>query len=160
MIKVVYSGTFDPVTYGHIDLVKRALRLFDHVVVAISTGSNKKTLFSEDERLVLAKQVFDMYDTVSVVKFEGLLADFIESCGAKAVIRGLRAVSDFEYEFQMASINHRLNGEFETLFLTPDEKYTCLSSTMIREVARIDPLRVSEFVPQVVLDSLKSKYSN
>ncbi|WP_119343407.1 pantetheine-phosphate adenylyltransferase [Facilibium subflavum] len=157
MTKVVYPGTFDPISYGHIDLVKRALCLFDHVIVAISTGTNKQTFFDVHERFSITKEVFHEYQRVTVIQFEGLLVDLVDQHKAKAVIRGLRAVSDFEYEFQMASINHHLNKNVETIFLTPDEKYTYLSSTMIREVARIDPERVAEFVSPVVLEALKKK---
>ena len=157
MKRVVYPGTFDPISYGHIDLVRRALGLFDEVVIAISTGDGKKTLFSQQERLQITKEVFAKYPQVDVVAFDGLLVDFFDRIGADAVIRGLRAVSDFEYEFQMASINYRLNKKVETIFLTPDEKYTCLSSTMIREVARIDPAQAAQFVVPVVLKALEKK---
>ena len=131
--------------------------LFDEVVIAISTGDGKKTLFSQQERLQITKEVFAKYPQVDVVAFDGLLVDFFDRIGADAVIRGLRAVSDFEYEFQMASINYRLNKKVETIFLTPDEKYTCLSSTMIREVARIDPAQAAQFVVPVVLKALEKK---
>lgn len=157
MSKVVYPGTFDPISYGHVDLVERADKLFDKVIVAISTGSNKQTLFDESERLTIAQKVLKPYKNVSVMRFDGLLVDFVEKVGAKVVIRGLRAVSDFEYEFQMAAINRRLKTDIETVFLTPDERYTCLSSTMIREVARIDPMRVKTFVSPIVLEALKAK---
>lgn len=159
MKRVVYPGTFDPISYGHIDLVRRALGLFDEVVIAISSGDGKKTLFSQQERLQITKEVFAEYPQVDVVAFDGLLVDFFDRIGADAVIRGLRAVSDFEYEFQMASINYRLNKKVETIFLTPDEKYTCLSSTMIREVARIDPAQAAQFVAPVVLKALEKKAS-
>ncbi|WP_395946091.1 pantetheine-phosphate adenylyltransferase [Caedibacter taeniospiralis] len=157
MIKVVYPGTFDPISFGHIDLIKRARRMFSEVIVAISTASGKSTLFSEDERVQITREVLADLDNVSVVRLDGLIADFIPQVGAQAVIRGLRAVSDFDYEFQMANINRHLNKDFETIFLTPDEKYTCLSSTMIRQVAKIDPLRVSEYVHPVVLEALLRK---
>lgn len=160
MTRVVYPGTFDPISYGHIDLVKRALRLFNKVIIAISTGSGKKTLFSQQERLQITQEIFAGHQNVEVVAFDGLLVDFFDTVAADAVIRGLRVVSDFEYEFQMASINYRLNNKVETIFLTPDEKYTCLSSTMIREVARIDPSRVAQFVAPVVLKALAKKASN
>ncbi len=157
MIKVVYPGTFDPISFGHIDLIKRARRMFSEVIVAISTASGKSTLLSEDERVQITREVLADMDNVSVVRLDGLIADFITQVGAQAVIRGLRAVSDFDYEFQMANINRHLNKDFETIFLTPDEKYTCLSSTMIRQVAKIDPLRVSEYVHPVVLEALLRK---
>ena len=157
MVSVVYPGTFDPITNGHVDLIERALGLFDHVIVAVATGYDKKTLFNEQERIALASKVLQPLENVEVVKLNGLLADFIDEMGAKAIIRGLRAVSDFEYEFQMASINRRLNPRLETVFLTPDEKYACLSSTMIRQVAKIDPNRVDGFVHPLVLTALQSR---
>ncbi|MFZ9034562.1 MAG: pantetheine-phosphate adenylyltransferase [Francisellaceae bacterium] len=155
---VVYSGTFDPITHGHVDLVDRARRLFDHITVAISTGLNKKPLFTKKERFKIANEVFKSYDNVEVITFDGLLVDCVKDLGAKAVIRGLRAVTDFEYEFQMASINHKLDDDFETIFMIPDEKYTCLSSTMIREVAKIDPMRVRDFVSPVVFEAILKKF--
>ena len=160
MIKVVYPGTFDPISLGHISLIKRANRLFDEVIVAISTGCDKLTLFSEVERLQITQEALSDMRGVRVVHLEGLIADYVKQVDAKAVIRGLRAVSDFDYEFQMANINRHLNKDFETIFLTPDEKYTCLSSTMIRQVAKVDPHRVAEYVHPVVLDALLKKRIN
>lgn len=157
MIKVVYPGTFDPISLGHIDLIKRAKYLFDEVIVAISTGNDKSTLFTEEERLKITSEVLTDMPCVRVVRLQGLIADFIDEVGAHAVIRGLRAVSDFDYEFQMANINRHLNKKFETIFLTPDEKYTCLSSTMIRQVSKIDPYRVADYVHPAVLDALLEK---
>ncbi|WP_192484494.1 MULTISPECIES: pantetheine-phosphate adenylyltransferase [Cysteiniphilum] len=159
MIKVVYPGTFDPISLGHIDLIKRAKSLFDEVIVAISTGNGKSTLFTEEERFNITSEVLSDMPNVRVVRLQGLIADFIDEVGASAVIRGLRAVSDFDYEFQMANINRHLNKKFETIFLTPDEKYTCLSSTMIRQVSKIDPYRVADYVHPVVLDALLAKRS-
>ncbi len=160
MIKVVYPGTFDPISLGHIDLIKRAKSLFDEVIVAISTGNGKSTLFTEEERFNITSEVLSDMPNVRVVRLQGLIADFIDEVGASAVIRGLRAVSDFDYEFQMANINRHLNKKFETIFLTPDEKYTCLSSTMIRQVSKIDPHRVADYVHPVVLDALLAKRSH
>ncbi|WP_116963724.1 pantetheine-phosphate adenylyltransferase [Fastidiosibacter lacustris] len=157
MIKVVYPGTFDPISLGHIDLIKRAKALFGEVIVAISTGDGKKTLFSKEERLEITRKVLAEMEGVQVVYLEGLIADFVKHVNAKAVIRGLRVVSDFDYEFQMANINRHLNPKFETIFLTPDEKYTCLSSTMIRQVSKIDPYRVAGYVHSVVLEALLTK---
>lgn len=159
MIKVVYPGTFDPISLGHIDLIKRAKSLFDEVIVAISTGNGKSTLFTEEERFNITSEVLSDMPNVRVVRLQGLIADFIDEVGANAVIRGLRAVSDFDYEFQMANINRHLNKKFETIFLTPDEKYTCLSSTMVRQVSKIDPHRVADYVHPVVLDALLAKRS-
>lgn len=159
MIKVVYPGTFDPISLGHIDLIKRAKSLFDEVIVAISTGNGKSTLFTEEERFKITSEVLSDMPNVRVVRLQGLIADFVDEVSANAVIRGLRAVSDFDYEFQMANINRHLNKKFETIFLTPDEKYTCLSSTMIRQVSKIDPHRVADYVHPVVLDALLEKRS-
>ncbi|WP_119328044.1 pantetheine-phosphate adenylyltransferase [Cysteiniphilum halobium] len=157
MIKVVYPGTFDPISLGHIDLIKRAKSLFHEVIVAVSTGSGKSTLFTEEERFQITYEVLGGMANVRIMRLQGLIADFVDEVGASAVIRGLRAVSDFDYEFQMANINRHLNKKFETIFLTPDEKYTCLSSTMIRQVAKIDPYRVADYVHPVVLNALLRK---
>ena len=157
MTVAVYPGTFDPISLGHIDLIKRAKFLFAEVIVAISTGSGKSTLFTKDERFEITSEVLADMPNVRVVCLEGLIADFVDEVGASAVIRGLRVVSDFDYEFQMANINRHLNKKFETIFLTPDEKYTCLSSTMIRQVAKIDPYRIADYVHPVVLDALLKK---
>ena len=156
---VVYSGTFDPVTLGHVDLVERALHLFDEVVIAVSTGTGKKPLFSLDERVALIRRIFADNPRVRVEPFDGLLVDFVARCEAVAVLRGLRAVSDFEYEFQMAAINRRLNRRVETIFLTPSEAYSYLSSTMIREVANIDLERIADMVPAEVMTALERKFS-
>lgn len=155
--RVVYSGTFDPITLGHIDLVKRALRMFDEVVIAVSTGFGKKTLFTLEERVTFSQEIFKGNTKVSVQPFDGLLVDFVHSIGGCAILRGLRAVSDFEYEFQMAAINRKLNAEVETIFLTPSEQFTSLSSTMIRQVALIDPERISQLVHPLVVEALKQK---
>ena len=157
MIKVVYPGTFDPISLGHIDLIKRAKSLFHEVIVAVSTGSGKSTLFTEEERFQITYEVLGGMANVRIMRLQGLIADFVDEVGASAIIRGLRAVSDFDYEFQMANINRHLNKKFETIFLTPDEKYTCLSSTMIRQVAKIDPYRVADYVHPVVLNALLRK---
>ncbi len=157
MKRVIYSGTFDPITLGHEDLVKRALRMFDEVVIGVSTGFGKQTLFSVEDRVNFTTQIFKDDARVRVAPFEGLLVDFVAETEACAVLRGLRAVSDFEYEFQMAAMNRKLNSKVETIFLTPSEKFTSLSSTMIRQVAMIDPLRVSGLVHPIVMDALKLK---
>jgi pantetheine-phosphate adenylyltransferase len=154
---VVYSGTFDPITLGHVDLVKRALRMFDEVVIAVSTGFGKKTLFTLEERVSLSQEIFKHNAKVRIEPFDGLLVDFVHSIGGCAILRGLRAVSDFEYEFQMAAINRKLNTEVETIFLTPSEQFTSLSSTMIRQVALIDPERISQLVHPIVVEALKQK---
>ncbi|GMQ96751.1 MAG: pantetheine-phosphate adenylyltransferase [Gammaproteobacteria bacterium] len=134
---VVYPGTFDPITHGHADLVERALRLFDRVIVAVAAGNGKSTAFSLDERIVLAKSALGHLEGVEVRGFDGLLVDFSRSVSAQAILRGLRAVSDFEYEFQLASMNRRLNDTIETIFLTPAEQYAFISSSLVREVASL-----------------------
>ena len=159
MTKVIYPGTFDPISYGHIDLVKRGLKLFDKIIIAISTGQNKSPLFTKEARLELIGELFKDEPRVEVILFDGLLVDVIEKMGAKAVLRGLRAVSDFEYEFQMASVNHKLSPNMETIFLTPDEQYMCLSSSMVKEVARIDVSRTAPFVPEIVFKALQKKFA-
>jgi pantetheine-phosphate adenylyltransferase len=131
----VYPGTFDPITLGHEDIVRRAADLFDEVIVAVADSTNKKTLFSLDERVALAKGVFDPNSNIKVVGFSGLLMQFVQDQGAKMVVRGLRAASDFEYEFQLAGMNRKLYPQFETLFLTPSEQFMFISSSLVREVA-------------------------
>jgi len=131
----VYPGTFDPLTNGHTDLVSRAERLFDKVIVGIAVASGKEAFFSVAERTELAKTVLAKHKRVEVLAFEGLLVDFAEQCHAKVILRGLRAVSDFEYEFQLAGMNRALAPQLESVFMTPSEKYAFLSSALVREVA-------------------------
>ena len=156
MIKVVYPGTFDPITCGHEDVVRRAAGLFGEVIVAVAE-SRAKTLFTLDERVEMAREAFKNFDNVHVMGFDGLLMNFVQSQGARVVLRGLRAVSDFEYEFQLAGMNRNLYPDMETLFLTPAEKYTFISATMVREVARFGG-DVSKFVSPLVAARLKQKY--
>jgi len=156
LTKAVYPGSFDPITHGHSDLVERAARQFDHVVVAIANNINKKTTFSIDERVALANEVFCDCDNVSVEPVEGLIVDFAEQLGATAILRGLRAVSDFEFEFQMASMNRNLKPTIETLFMTPSEHYASISSSLVKEVARFNG-DVSGFLHPLVLERLKEK---
>lgn len=153
---VIYPGTFDPLTNGHTDLVERASRLFEHVVVAVAAHTSKKTLFSTDERVEMAKTVLHSFNNIEVVGFEGLLADFARARGACAFIRGLRAVSDFEYEFQLANMNRRLAPEVESIFLTPSEHLSFISSTLVREVGLLGG-DVSPFVHPMVASALKAK---
>lgn len=136
-LKVIYPGTFDPVTLGHEDLVRRASQLFPQVVVAVAGSINKNTMFSLDERVALTKAVFVSIPNVEVVGFSGLLMEFVKAQQAQMVIRGLRATSDFEYEFQLAGMNRKLYPEFETLFLTPAEQFMFISSSLVREVATL-----------------------
>lgn len=136
-LKVVYPGTFDPVTLGHEDLVRRAANMFPEVIVAVAGSSSKKTMFSLDERVAMTQAVFSGLDNVKVLGFSGLLMQFVQSQHAHMVIRGLRAASDFEYEFQLAGMNRKLHPEFETLFLTPAEQFMFISSSLVREVATL-----------------------
>jgi pantetheine-phosphate adenylyltransferase len=152
----VYPGTFDPITLGHEDIVRRAADLFDEVIVAVAGSTNKKTLFSLDERVALAKNVFENADNIKVVGFSGLLMQFVQDQGAKMVIRGLRAASDFEYEFQLAGMNRKLYPQFETLFLTPSEQFMFISSSLVREVATLGG-DVHAFVSPQVEDAINEK---
>ncbi|MEC5385838.1 pantetheine-phosphate adenylyltransferase [Uliginosibacterium sp. H3] len=154
---VVYPGTFDPLTRGHEELVRRAARMFDQVIVGVaqSTGS-KRPLFGLDERVELAAAVLAPYTNVKVVGFSGLLMDFIRSHGAHIIVRGLRAVSDFEYEFQMAGMNRRLYPDVETVFLTPSEEFMFVSATMVREIGLLGG-DVSTFVHPLVAERIKQK---
>lgn len=156
--KALYPGTFDPITNGHIDLVNRSLKIFDEVVIAVAFAHHKKPLFSFDERIGLVKEIFTNNPCVSVVGFEGLLVDFAKEQKTQAVIRGLRAVSDFEYEFGLASMNRSLDEEFEAVFLTPSQEYSFISSTLVREVAKLGG-DVSKFVPPCVLTGFSKKFS-
>jgi len=156
MLTVVYPGTFDPFTRGHEDLVRRAARLFDRVVVGVAKGESKQPLFTLDERIAMAREVVADVTNATVVGFDTLLMRFVEAQGARAVLRGLRAVSDFEYEFQMAGMNRRLWPEVETLFLTPSEQHMFISATIVREVARFGG-DVSSFVHPAVAARLKAK---
>ena len=152
----VYPGTFDPMTLGHQDLVRRAARLFDHLIVAVAAGHHKRTMFTLDERLAIARELCQPYPNVEVVDFRGLLRDFVVQRGGKVVVRGLRAVSDFEYEFQMAGMNRHLYPDVETLFLTPSEQFTFVSATFVREIGRFGG-DVSHFVHPLVADRIRAR---
>ncbi len=154
---IVYPGTFDPVTNGHADLVQRAARLFDRVIVAVAEHSGKRPCFSLEERVTMATRALAGIDGVEVRPFSGLLVEFVRACGAQAILRGLRAVSDFEYEFQLASMNRQLAPEIETLFLTPAERYAFVSSSLVREVARLGG-DVSAFVHPEVARALAGRH--
>ena len=154
--KAVYPGTFDPVTRGHEDLVRRASRIFDSVIVAVADSAAKKPFFDIEERVDMARSVLSDYGNVSVVSFSGLLMDFVRDRNAKVILRGLRAVSDFEYEFQMAGMNRNLYPEVETLFLTPSEQYMFISATIVREIARLGG-DVSPFVHPLIASRLAAK---
>jgi pantetheine-phosphate adenylyltransferase len=159
MRRIVYPGTFDPITFGHVDLVGRALQLFDEVVLAIAADSTKKPLFSIEERMELAEKALANFGSkVRVTTFNGLLIDFVKKEKSRAILRGLRAISDFEFEFQMALMNRKLNDSIETLFLMPRGAYTYLSSTIIKEIGRLGG-ELSAFVPKHVADALREKYN-
>ena len=152
----VYPGTFDPMTLGHEDLMRRASGLFDKLLLAVAAGHHKRTMFTIDERIDIASELAAPYKNVEVVAFRGLLRDFVVDNGGKVVVRGLRAVSDFEYEFQMAGMNRQLMPEVETLFLTPSDQYQFISGTFVREIAMLGG-DVSKFVAPSVLARLRSR---
>ncbi|MCG3190278.1 MAG: Phosphopantetheine adenylyltransferase [Burkholderiaceae bacterium] len=152
----VYPGTFDPMTLGHEDLMRRAAGLFDKLVVAVAAGHHKRTMFSLDERIDIAIEVAQPYQNVQVVAFRGLLRDFVVANGGHVVVRGLRAVSDFEYEFQMAGMNRQLMPEVETIFMTPSDQYQFVSGTFVREIAMLGG-DVSKFVAPQVLKRLRER---
>jgi pantetheine-phosphate adenylyltransferase len=158
MRKVIYPGTFDPVTNGHVDIIKRAKALFDSVAVTVAINPNKTTLFSIEERVQMLKESLKDFDNITVESFEGLVVDYAHKVGAIGIIRGLRAVSDFEYEFQMALMNRKLASDIATIFLMPHEKYTYLNSSIIRNLASLNS-DVSDFVPPSVQKALKEKFS-
>jgi len=155
-LTAVYPGTFDPMTLGHEDLMRRASRLFDRLILAIAAGHHKRTMFTIDERLEIAKELAASYANVEVTAFRGLLRDFVVENHGKVVVRGLRAVSDFEYEFQMAGMNRQLMPDVETLFLTPSDQYQFVSGTFVREIAMLGG-DVSKFVAPSVLQRLKDR---
>ncbi|AMS31747.1 phosphopantetheine adenylyltransferase [Betaproteobacteria bacterium UKL13-2] len=156
MIRAVYPGTFDPLTKGHEDLVARAARLFGEVIVAVAHSQAKRPFFSLEERVSLAREILSAHPNVRVMGFTGLLSDFLDTHQASVILRGLRAVSDFEYEFQMAGMNRRLNPGVETMFLTPSDKYMFISATIVREIAILGG-DVSEFVHPLTKHALMMK---
>jgi pantetheine-phosphate adenylyltransferase len=155
-IRAVYPGTFDPITNGHEDLIQRASRMFDELVVGVAQSQAKRPFFSMDERLALATEVLKPYVNVRVRGFSGLLSQFVKEQGATVILRGLRAVSDFEYEFQLAGMNRRLAPGVETLFLTPSDKYLFLSATIVREIAVLGG-DVSAFVHPLTVERIREK---
>jgi len=152
----VYPGTFDPITLGHEDVVRRATQLFSRVIVAVAAGHHKKALFSLEERMAMTREAVKAYPQVQVESFSGLLRDFVVSQGAKAMVRGLRAVTDFDYEFQLAGMNRSLMPDVETVFLTPSDKYQFISSTFVREIASLGG-EVDKFVSPSVNECLIEK---
>ncbi len=158
MVKAVYPGSFDPVTYGHLDIIERASKVVDEVIVAVLVNSSKRPLFSIEERVSMLKEATSSFPNVRVETFQGLTVDFAQSVGAKVMVRGLRAVSDFESEMQIAQTNHNLNPEIDTMFFTTSLEYAFLSSTIVREVASYGT-DVSDMVPAIVAQKLKEKYN-
>ncbi len=157
-ITAIYPGTFDPVTNGHLDIIARAAKLYHKVIVAVAVNSNKVPLFDIEQRVALIEQVTTEFANVQIIGFDNLLVDCAKQQGANVVLRGLRAISDFEYEFQLAGMNRRLSPDLETMFLTPAEQYEFISSSMIKEIARLGG-DVAEFVPDNVLQHLIEKFN-
>ena len=153
----VYPGTFDPITNGHTDLVSRAAKVFPKVIVAIAESPHKKPLFTLEERIEMSRTEMASMGNVEIVGFSNLLVEFVQQLGASVIVRGLRAVSDFEYEFQLASMNRHLAPKVETMFLTPDEEYGFISSTLVKEVARLDG-DVSSFVSPAVAQAMAQRF--
>jgi pantetheine-phosphate adenylyltransferase len=158
MKTIVYPGTFDPITNGHIDLIERASKLFDKIVVGIASSEKKNPLFTIEERIALASESLAHLSNVEIRGFDYLLVNFVNDCEADAVMRGLRAVSDFEYEFQLANMNRALSPEVESIFLTPAEKFSYISSSLVREISSLGG-DVSKFVPTHVMNGLMEKFS-
>ncbi len=153
----VYPGSFDPITNGHLDIIKRASGLYDKVIVGVLANANKSPLFTEMERVCMIEEVVKNFDNVSVDTFSGLLVDFAKQNNAAVIIKGLRTVKDFEYEFQMALLNKALNPDYETVFLMTDMKYSYISSSIVKEVAKLHG-DLTDFVPGQIVDKIKSKY--
>lgn len=158
MVKAIYPGSFDPVTFGHIDIIERCSKIADEVVIGVLKNNAKRPLFSLEERVRMLEEVTKELPNVRVVCFEGLTVDFAKEIGANVLVRGLRAVTDFEYELQMAQTNHKLAPEIETMFLTTNLNYSYLSSTIVKEVATFGG-DISQFVPEVVMNRIKEKMS-
>ncbi len=155
MKKALYAGTFDPITFGHIDVISRATKIFDQLIIGVSAGP-KKTLLSQKERIILVKKVFSNNGKIAVMGFKCLLVDFAQAINVRTIIRGMRAVSDFDYELQLTLMNRKLNSKIETVFLMPSERYIFISSSLVKEIASMDG-DVSRLVPRVVAEALKKK---
>ena len=158
MVTAIYPGTFDPITNGHVDIAKRAARLFDKVIFAVAESESKNTLFTNKERLVLASNVLSEINNIEVLPFHSLVTDFAKENDATVIVRGIRAVSDFDYEFQMAGMNRKLTADVETIFLAPDDNLSSISSSLVREISSFGG-NVSEFVHPSVLVALKEKHN-
>lgn len=157
MKTIVYPGTFDPITNGHIDLIERASKLFDRIIVSIASSKKKSPLFTIEERISLATECLKHLPNVEIKGFDYLLVNFVKDCNADAVMRGLRAVSDFEYEFQLANMNRALSPDVESIFLTPAEKFSYISSSLVREISSLQG-DVTKFVPPNVANALVKKF--
>jgi pantetheine-phosphate adenylyltransferase len=157
-VTAVYPGTFDPITCGHTDLIKRASPFYDKLIIAVAENQNKQPLFRLEERIALAQQACLGLDNVEVRGFNCLLVDFVKQVKGQVILRGLRAVSDFEYEFQLASMNRKLASQVETMFMTPAEQYSFISSSLVREIARLHG-DVTDFVPDCVNQALQAKFN-
>ncbi|MEK9906163.1 MAG: pantetheine-phosphate adenylyltransferase [Gammaproteobacteria bacterium] len=157
-IKAIYPGTFDPITFGHEDLVKRASNIFEGVIVAVACNTQKQTLFSSDERYEMCKEVLKKYKNVDVIKLNKLTVEHAEDLGAKIMLRGLRAVSDFEYEVQLSNLNRTMNPNIESIFLSPDEKYSFISSSIIKDIARHQG-DLTKFLDKTVVERLREMLS-
>ena len=155
-VLAIYPGTFDPITLGHEDIVRRAAQLFGRVIVAVAAGHHKKTMFNLDERMAMVREACKPWPQVTVESFDGLMRDFVVARGGKAMVRGLRAVTDFDYEFQLAGMNRHLMADVETVFLTPGDKYQFISSTFVREIATLGG-EVDKFVSDNVQQKLNEK---
>jgi pantetheine-phosphate adenylyltransferase len=160
MATAIYPGTFDPVTSGHLDILNRACHIFDRVIVGVAYNLQKKPLFTAEERMELIAANLQEKGKIEVMSFDGLVVDFARQQGASVLIRGLRAVSDFEFEFQMTQMNRDLDGEVETIFLMPSARYFFTSSTLMKQVSLYDPERISKFVPLNVASALKRKFNH
>jgi len=158
MPTALYPGTFDPITFGHIDIAGRAASIFNQVIAVVALNPSKQTLFTIEERLGMVQQALGSIPNITVIRYEGLIVDCLREYNATAIIRGLRALSDFEYEFQMALTNRTMNAEAETVFLMPSEKFIYLNSTMVKQIAQLRG-DISAFVPHDVHRKLKQKYS-
>ena len=158
MKRIVYPGTFDPIHNGHLDIAKKASELFDELILVVAVNQEKTPLFSDNERVSLIKRSLSKVKNIKVDTFDGLVVDFVRSTQSVAIIRGLRHVSDFEFEFQMAMMNFNLNPQIKSMFMMPDEKYIHLNSTVIKDVARLGG-NISDYVPKCVQDALYEKYN-
>lgn len=159
MAKAIFPGTFDPITYGHMDIIQRGLRLFDKLIIAVAENGDKSVLFSQEQRISLIQKVFPDFSRIVVLPLHGLLVDFAKHHKTGVIIRGIRMASDFDYEMQMARMNGSMNAEIETLFLLPSEKHTYIASSLVRSIAR-NQGDISSFVPTAVQEALQQKFSS